>query len=159
MLRLFSWRRPGGLEDSGSTRVGFLRGKTEIYTSSLTHSFHVADSRELPVNKFAKQDFRYVLSVKDFGNVFCLTRRKFGPHKIQYLLCALLCKQMPLTPRIDRIVERPDPMGGIRALAIALEREDRRELGRYVATILQKLANMNELFLGERVRTPPAETF
>lgn len=62
---------------------------------------------------------------------------------------------MPLTPRIDRIVERPDPMDGIRAVAIALEKEDRRELGRYVATILQKLANMNELFLGERVRTPP----
>ncbi|CAM9805442.1 unnamed protein product [Ascophyllum nodosum] len=59
---------------------------------------------------------------------------------------------MPLSPPIDGLVERPDPMDGIRALAIALEDKDRRELSRYVAMILQKLANMNELFLGERAR-------
>lgn len=59
---------------------------------------------------------------------------------------------MPFSPPIDRFVERPDPMDGVRALAVALEGEDRGELGGYVAIVLQKLANMNELFLGERVR-------
>lgn len=43
-------------------------------------------------------------------------------------------------------------MEGIRALALSFEGEDREELGDYLAMVLQKLANMNELFLGERVR-------
>lgn len=42
-------------------------------------------------------------------------------------------------------------MDGMRALTISLEEEDREELGGYVALVLQKLANMNELFLGEKV--------
>lgn len=43
-------------------------------------------------------------------------------------------------------------MDGLRSLAISLEEEDRADLGGYIAVVLQKLANMNELFLGERVR-------
>ncbi len=43
-------------------------------------------------------------------------------------------------------------MDGLRSLAISLEEEDRAELGGYIAVVLQKLANMNELFLGARVR-------
>lgn len=64
--------------------------------------------------------------------------------------------QMPFGSPIDTYVERPDPMEGVRALAVALEEEDRHEIGGYVATVLQKLANMNELFLGERVRRTAA---
>lgn len=52
---------------------------------------------------------------------------------------------------MNGFVERPDPMDGMRALALSLEEEDREELGGYVALVLQKLANMNELFLGEKV--------
>ena len=52
---------------------------------------------------------------------------------------------------MNGFVERPDPMDGMRALAISLEEEDREDLGGYVALVLQKLANMNELFLGEKV--------
>lgn len=58
---------------------------------------------------------------------------------------------MPFSPPINGFVERPDPMDGMRALTISLEEEDREELGGYVALVLQKLANMNELFLGEKV--------
>lgn len=43
-------------------------------------------------------------------------------------------------------------MESLRSLAISLEEEDRGDLGGYIAVVLQKLANMNELFLGERVR-------
>lgn len=43
-------------------------------------------------------------------------------------------------------------MDSLRSLAISLEEEDRADLGGYIAVVLQKLANMNELFLGERVR-------
>lgn len=61
---------------------------------------------------------------------------------------------MPFSPPIDinRRYERPGPLDGLRALAISLEEEDRAELGGYIAVVLQKLANMNELFLGTRVR-------
>lgn len=48
-------------------------------------------------------------------------------------------------------------MDGVRALAVELEEEDRHEIGGYVAMVLQKLANMNELFLGERVRSTTIE--
>eukprot|EP00904_Undaria_pinnatifida_P013363 jgi/Undpi1/9157/HiC_scaffold_26.g11615.m1 len=59
---------------------------------------------------------------------------------------------MPFNPPMNGFVERPDPMDGMRALAISLEEEDREDLGGYVALVLQKLANMNELFLGEKAR-------
>lgn len=42
-------------------------------------------------------------------------------------------------------------MDAVRALAVKMEEEDRSEVAHYMATILQKLANMNELFLGEKV--------
>lgn len=58
---------------------------------------------------------------------------------------------MPFGPPIDDFVEPPGPMEGMRSLAIDLEEEDRQELGCYIAMVLQKLANMNELFLGGRV--------
>lgn len=60
--------------------------------------------------------------------------------------------QMPFSPPINRRYERPGPIDGLRSLAISLEEEDRVELGGYIAVVLQKLANMNELFLGARVR-------
>lgn len=60
--------------------------------------------------------------------------------------------QMPFSPPIHRRYEQPEPMDSLRSLAISLEEEDRADLGGYIAVVLQKLANMNELFLGERVR-------
>lgn len=59
---------------------------------------------------------------------------------------------MPFSPPIHRRFEQPEPMDELRSLAISLEEEDRADLGGYIAVVLQKLANMNELFLGERVR-------
>ena len=58
--------------------------------------------------------------------------------------------QMPFSPPIHRQYARPEPMDSLRSLAISLEEEDRADLGGYIAVVLQKLANMNEL-LGERV--------
>lgn len=49
-------------------------------------------------------------------------------------------------------------MDTLRSLAISLEEEDRADLGGYIAVVLQKLANMNELFLGERVSQRIRET-
>ncbi|CAM9395662.1 unnamed protein product [Scytosiphon promiscuus] len=59
---------------------------------------------------------------------------------------------MPFSPPIHRRYEQPEPMDSLRSLAISLEDEDRADLGGYIAVVLQKLANMNELFLGERGR-------
>ncbi|CAB1118202.1 unnamed protein product [Ectocarpus sp. CCAP 1310/34] len=59
---------------------------------------------------------------------------------------------MPFSPPIHRRFEQPEPMDELRSLAISLEEEDRADLGGYIAVVLQKLANMNELFLGERGR-------
>lgn len=42
-------------------------------------------------------------------------------------------------------------MAEIRRLTVAMEGEDRHEVATYVAMVLQKLADMNQLFLGERV--------
>lgn len=42
-------------------------------------------------------------------------------------------------------------MDDLRSFAMSLEEKDRADLGGYIAVVLQKLANMNELFLGERV--------
>lgn len=67
------------------------------------------------------------------------------------LLLVCLIDQMPFSPPIHRRYERPEPMDGLRSLAISLEEEDRADLGGYIAVVLQKLANMNELFLGEKV--------
>lgn len=53
---------------------------------------------------------------------------------------------------VNQFVQRQHPLAGIRRLAVAMEEEDRAEVARYVAMVLQKLANMNELFMGERVR-------
>ncbi|CAM9380939.1 unnamed protein product [Ectocarpus sp. 12 AP-2014] len=59
---------------------------------------------------------------------------------------------MPFSPPIHRRFGQPEPMDELRSLAISLEEEDRADLGGYIAVVLQKLANMNELFLGERGR-------
>ena len=75
----------------------------------------------------------------------------FQPKQHFFYYPFLLVHQMSFRPPISGFVERPDPMDGMRALAISLEEEDREELGGYVALVLQKLANMNGLFLGEKV--------
>lgn len=62
-----------------------------------------------------------------------------------------LHQQTPFSPPIHRRYARPEPMDTLRSLAVSLEEEDRADLGGYIAVVLQKLANMNELFLGERV--------
>lgn len=69
------------------------------------------------------------------------------------LLCPFFsCFQpQPFGSAPSHFVQRPDPMASLRALAIAMEEEDRSEVASYVATVLQKLANMNELLLGEKV--------
>lgn len=73
--------------------------------------------------------------------------------KSRVLFCclSLFHHQMPFSPPIHRRYTRPEPMNTLRSLAISLEEEDRADLGGYIAVVLQKLANMNELFLGERV--------
>lgn len=63
----------------------------------------------------------------------------------------------PLGSAPTRFVQRPDPMASLRALAMMMEEEDRSEVASYVAMVLQKLANMNELFLGERVSVQTAQ--
>lgn len=52
---------------------------------------------------------------------------------------------------VSQFVQRQDPMAAIRRLAVAMEGEDRAEVANYVAMVLQELASMNELFVGERV--------
>ncbi|CAM9429897.1 unnamed protein product [Pylaiella littoralis] len=59
---------------------------------------------------------------------------------------------MPFSPTIHQRYERPEPMDDLRSFAMSLEEKDRADLGGYIAVVLQKLANMNELFLGERGR-------